>query len=55
MGTGKPLRLVFDLKFPDGMRYLHCRNFKSAALAGEFASECQILNSTWTLYLLVVL
>jgi hypothetical protein len=48
MGTSKPMTLVplFDLKFLDRMRRLHRRNFKSAALAANLQSDCQISNPT---------
>jgi hypothetical protein len=57
MGTSKSMTPVplFDLKFPDRMRRLHRRNFKSAALAASSQSECHILNSTRIFWLLVVL
>ena len=56
VGTSKPMTLVplFDLKFLDQTRHLHCRNFKSAALTTDSQCECQI-HSTGNLYLLVVL
>jgi hypothetical protein len=46
---------AFDLKFLDGIRRLHRRNFKSAALARKLVKrERQIPNSTRILNLLVV-
>jgi len=57
MGTSKmtiPVPL-FDLKFLDGGTLLAPPELQIGGTGREFASECQILNSTGISYLLVVL